>query len=58
MGKVEDKNKIQQNEVSNGPTRKRKMTDCIFCLLMLGFWAFCVFVMYHGFTNGDPKKLT
>lgn len=44
-------------ELQNGPTRNRGITDCIFCLLMLVFWAGTIFVLVWAFANGNPWKL-
>lgn len=46
------------NQIQNGPTRKRSITDCIFCILMLLFWIFGMFIFYYAYTEGDPLRLT
>ncbi len=58
--KVADKTKQMEidNEIQNGPTRKRGLTDFLFCILMLGFWGLCIFIFYYGYTEGDPAKIT
>ena len=55
--KVEAKEKKPAKELADGPTRDRSITDFICCVIMLVFWAFTIFLMYHGYTNGDPWKL-
>ena len=55
--KKDDNAKEIQN-TQNGPTRDRKCTDCIFFFIFAFFWAFSVYIMIHGFKNGDPTKLT
>lgn len=42
----------------SGPTRNRKLTDCTFCILMIGFWVFCVWVSIYALNNGKIEKLT
>ncbi len=46
------------NDIQNGPKRNRNITDCIFCILMILFWAFSVFILIYGYEEGDPIKLT
>ncbi len=58
MGKTKTAPKNNQikvdSKIQNGPTRERKLTDFIFCVLMLGFWGLCGYIFYYGYTNGDP----
>lgn len=35
-------------DYSSGPERNRSITDCLFCLLMLGFWAFCAWLAVYS----------
>lgn len=55
--KVDAKEKEPYKEVLDGPTRNRGCTDVICCMIMLVFWAFTVFLLFHGYTKGDPWKL-
>ena len=52
-------NKLEiDKSIQNGPTRKRSITDCVFCILMLLFWVFTIFIFYYAYTEGDPIRLT
>ena len=44
-------------ELQNGPTRNRKITDCLFCIIMLAFWIGTIFVFAYSYSKGDPWRL-
>ncbi len=49
--KVENSNKNkyktnpEDNSFADGPTRNRKLTDFVFCILMLAFWFLCGYII-------------
>lgn len=46
-----------ETEIENGPKRDRSITDCIFCLIMIGFWGCTIALMVVAFTTGNPNNL-
>ena len=48
----------ERPENKDGPWRDRSITDFIFCIVMLVFWAGCIAVMIWAFASGNPNLLT
>ena len=44
-------------DLKNGPSRNRSITDCVCCIIFIILWAACVWVTIFAFRNGDPARL-
>jgi hypothetical protein len=50
--------KEPEGENPEGPRRDRRITDCLFCIIMILFWGGTIAVLAWAFAKGNPWLLT